>query len=177
MWRLFFVFVIVIFMMFIFIFVLFFLEIAAFVEIGSEIGAFKVILWIIVSALFGMNRIKHYLLSMSAARSGNVEHSPADALFHGFVGIIGSALLIVPGFVSDFLGCLLLLPCMRTLLRELILDGFVGSYTFGLMDTDDLRDMKSHYTNKKQQKMSDPESVDQSHVVEADFEVVEKDEK
>lgn len=163
--------------MFIFILVLFFLEIAVFVEIGSEIGAFKVILWIIVSALFGMNRIKYYLISMSTARAGQDVQKPADALFHGFVGIIGSALLIIPGFVSDFLGCLLLLPFMRTLLRELILDGFVGSYTFGLMDTDDLRGMKSYYTKQKQQKMSDPESVDQSHVVEADFEVIEKEEK
>lgn len=167
--------------MFIFILVLFFLEIAAFVEVGSEIGAFKVILWIIVSALFGMNRIKHYLVSMSSARSIQASQKPAEALFHGFVGIIGSVMLIIPGFVSDFLGCLLLLPFMRVLLRDLILDGFVGSYTFGLMDTDDLRDMKSHYTSQKKKNnktnIQDPESVDQSHVVDAEFEVVEKDEK
>lgn len=155
---------------------LFLLEIAAFVEVGAEIGALKVVLWIIVSAVFGINRIKHYLVQLSAAQGRNGKQA-VDSLFHGFVGILGSVLLIVPGFVSDTLGCLLLVPFVRNMLRGLILDGFVGSYTFGLMDTDDLKDMKSYYNKKKKEKVSDPKSVEGGNVVEADFEVVDKDEK
>jgi UPF0716 family protein affecting phage T7 exclusion len=162
----------------IFIAILFFLEIAAFIEVGSEVGVFQVILWIIISAMFGINRIKNYLFLMAQGRSDNqTSKQGLEILFHGFVGILGSILLIVPGFVSDAIGCLLLLPFVRNLLRGLILDAFIGSHTFGLMDTDDLRDMKSYYHKKKNKSVKPPESIKDKDVVEADFEVVDKNKK
>lgn len=162
----------------IFIIILFILEIAAFIEVGSQIGVFQVILWIVVSAVFGINRVKHYLYLMSKNRSDEQPDKKAvEVLFHGFVGIIGSALLIIPGFVSDIIGCLFLLPFVRSLLRDIILNGFVGAYTFGLVDTDDLRDMKSHFHEKKNKNVKPPHFIKDKEVVEADFEVLDKDKK
>lgn len=162
------------FLMLLFMLLLFFLEIAAFVEVGGEIGALSTILIIILTFMAGIYAFKHYTFLMASARGGNKREN-VDALFHGFCGLFAGVLLIIPGFVSDLLGALLLVPFVRVFLRTFILDSIVGGYTFGLMDTDDLKDMKGYYDKKRhdyKEKKAAKGKLDAS-VVDADFEVID----
>lgn len=45
---------------------------------------------------------------------------PTDALLDGFIWVVAGALLLLPGFVSDFLAVLLILPPTRAMLRPVL---------------------------------------------------------
>lgn len=156
--------------MFLFLIVLFCLEIAAFVEVGGELGVFKTLLIILLTFMSGVYAFKHYAFLIASAR-GVDKKSASDLMFHGICGLLAGVLLIVPGFVTDVLGALLLIPFVRILLRAFILDTIVGSYTFGLVDTDDLKDMKNYYNQKKDERSA--KKFQKSNIVDADFEVVD----
>tara|TARA_R110000868_G_scaffold218576_1_gene468904 strand:- start:51502 stop:52014 length:513 start_codon:yes stop_codon:yes gene_type:complete len=163
-------------MILIFIVVLFALEIAAFVEVGGEIGVLSTLLVILLSAMYGIGQLKYYTMYISQSQGGG-KKEVADRMFHGVCGILASLLLVVPGFVTDGLGLLLLIPFVRIFLRTFILDSIVGGYTFGLVDTGDLNDMKDYYKKKKSSRASAKSKVEKIHVVEAEFEIVEADDK
>lgn len=86
-----------------------FLEIYLSVTIASEIGALATFLEVIVSALLGAFFLKsfqhnsmNYLQSLSRG-----EMSLDDFQKFGVYTLIGSILLIIPGFLTDILGLLL----------------------------------------------------------------------
>ncbi len=100
------------------------LEILVFVEVGSEIGAFTTIALTVITAasgvilarIQGMNTL---VRARAALERGNL---PVADLFGGLGILAGAVLLLIPGFVSDTAGLLLLLPPVRALL----LPGLVG---------------------------------------------------
>jgi UPF0716 protein FxsA len=55
------------------------------------------------------------------------EHrAPARAAIEGVLGFLGATLLVVPGFVTDALGALLLLPPTRALTRRWLSRHYAG---------------------------------------------------
>jgi UPF0716 protein FxsA len=97
-------------------------EIAAFVEIGGEIGVLATLAWVFLAALAGMVVIRLQglatALQLRVALARN--ELPARALFDGACVTIAGLLLLFPGFVSDAIAILLLLPPLRGLLFHLI---------------------------------------------------------
>lgn len=97
-------------------------EIAAFVLIGGEIGVLATLAWVFLAALAGMMVIRLQgvatALQLQAALSRN--ELPARALFDGACVTIAGMLLLFPGFVSDAVAILLLLPPLRALAFHLI---------------------------------------------------------
>jgi UPF0716 protein FxsA len=97
-------------------------EIAAFVEIGGEIGVLATLAWVFLAALAGMVVIRLQglatALQLRVALARN--ELPARALFDGACVTIAGLLLLFPGFVSDAIAILLLLPTLRGLLFHLI---------------------------------------------------------
>ena len=62
---------------------------------------------------------------------------PVSEMFHGFCIVIAGALLITPGFVTDTIGFLLLIPPVRDLLRTYLskhFDGVVETQTYRRRD-------------------------------------------
>ena len=149
---------------------LFFLEIAAFVQVGGELGILKTILLIIITAILGLGRLRHYSFAMTR-REGQSRKEVMDNLYHSIAGMIAGGLLLIPGFVTDSLGLLMLIPAVRSFLRMFMLNTVVSGSTFGFVDMDDLNDMKEHYDDKKTKKVK----KSKGKVVEADFEVVDDD--
>ncbi|MFT7144018.1 MAG: UPF0716 family protein affecting phage T7 exclusion [Alphaproteobacteria bacterium] len=166
------------FMILILLITVFFLEIAAFVEIGGELGVLATLLIIVLSAMFGMGRLRYYTAYIATNR-GEDKQQLANHLFHGICGVIAGFFLIIPGFVTDILGLILLVPFVRTFLRAFILDTIIGSYTFGIVGSDDLHDMKNYYKKETTKKSEDTSIVShkkgKGKVVDADFEIVDKD--
>ena len=94
------------------------LEIYLFIKIGSELGAFNTILLIFITAIIGIYYAKYE--GLNTLKSGFMQivknEVPAYEIISGAAIAFGAMLLIIPGFATDFLGFLLILPVTRKLL-------------------------------------------------------------
>ena len=93
-------------------------EIYVLIKIGSEIGAITTILLIFITAIIGVYYAKYE--GLNTLRSGfvqlNKNEIPAFEVMSGAAIAFAALLLIVPGFVTDFFGFLLIFPPSRKLL-------------------------------------------------------------
>jgi UPF0716 protein FxsA len=98
------------------------IEIGLFVQIGGAIGLWGTIAWVIGAAALGILVLKGVasLGAVSLSRDMKELSDPLSPLAHRVMVVIGGALLIVPGFLTDFLGLLLLIPPVRMLIIKLI---------------------------------------------------------
>ena len=98
------------------------LEIYLFIKIGSQIGAFNTILLIFITAIIGIYYAKYE--SLNTIRSGFVQivknEVPAYEIISGAAIAFAAILLIVPGFFTDFIGFLLLIPFTRKIIFSAI---------------------------------------------------------
>ncbi|WP_374370381.1 FxsA family protein [Dongia sp.] len=94
------------------------LEIAGFVVIGGRIGLGPTLLWVLAAALGGIGLIRQGGLNAvtKLQTAMNERREPGHSLIDGAVIVIAGLLLVVPGFVSDFLALFLLLPWTRNFL-------------------------------------------------------------
>lgn len=167
--------------MFLILFIILFVsEVFAFIEMGGQIGGFATFLLVILSGVYGLSRLKFYTSYMSGMRGSN-QNDSVNRMFHGLCGIFGGVLLLIPGFITDGLGLLLIIPFVRVFLRTFILDSILGAHTFGLVDTDDLKDMKNFYKDKTPSETKNSSkkraAKKEKNIVDADFEIVDVAEK
>tara|TARA_B100001989_G_scaffold185841_1_gene135472 strand:+ start:488 stop:904 length:417 start_codon:yes stop_codon:yes gene_type:complete len=98
------------------------LEIYVFIKIGNVFGALGTILLIISTAVIGVYFAK--LEGLNTLKSGlkNVydKKSPVYEILSGASIAFGATLLIIPGFITDVLGFLLIIPFTRIFLIKLI---------------------------------------------------------
>ncbi len=98
------------------------LEIYVFIKVGNVFGAVSTILLIISTAVIGVYFAK--LEGLNTLRSGlkNVynKKSPVNEILSGASIAFGATLLIVPGFITDVFGFLLIIPFTRNFLVNLI---------------------------------------------------------
>jgi UPF0716 protein FxsA len=96
------------------------IEILAFIEVGQAIGWLLAVLVLLGTSVLGAQLLRLQGRSAIARVSLAVsEHrAPARAALDGLLGFLGGVLLVIPGFVSDALGTLLLLPPTRALTRR-----------------------------------------------------------
>ena len=100
------------------------IEIYLFIKIGSEIGAFTTIFLIFATAVIGVYYAKYE--GINTLRSGfqqlSKNQTPAYEVISGATIAFAALLLIIPGFVTDVIGFLLIFPITRKLLFEKILN-------------------------------------------------------
>lgn len=89
---------------------------------GKMIGILPTIALIILSGVVGAYLAKQQGLETlrkaeEQMRYGNM---PGDAILDGICVLIGGTLLLTPGFISDFVGLLLLIPYTRVFFKKLI---------------------------------------------------------
>jgi UPF0716 protein FxsA len=94
------------------------LEIYLFIKIGSNIGAFNTILLILFTAIIGVYYAKYE--GINTLKSGFTQliknELPAFEIISGAAIAFAAILLIIPGFATDVLGFLLILPITRKLI-------------------------------------------------------------
>tara|TARA_B100001093_G_C26013866_1_gene670865 strand:- start:62 stop:418 length:357 start_codon:yes stop_codon:yes gene_type:complete len=85
------------------------------IKVGSAIGALNTITITIFTALLGIYFVKQQGISTLRTVVENIkkEENSVVEVVHGFCLIIAAFLLILPGFVTDFFGFLLLVPYTR----------------------------------------------------------------
>ena len=98
-------------------------EIYTFIQIGGEIGALMTIGLIVFTALVGFSlaRAQGFAVLNNIRRQINARKLPARSLWDGLLIVIAGALLIVPGFLTDTLGFLFLIPLFRLFLFRALL--------------------------------------------------------
>ena len=93
-------------------------EIYLLIKIGSQIGAIITILLIFTTAVIGVYYAKYE--GLNTLKSGFLQLSknqtPAYEVISGAAIAIAALLLIIPGFITDALGFLLIFPTSRKLI-------------------------------------------------------------
>jgi len=94
------------------------MEIYLFIKIGSQIGAFNTISLIFITAIVGIYYAKYE--GLNTFKSGFAQllknEIPAYELISGAAIAFAALLLIIPGFATDFVGFLLIIPFTRKIL-------------------------------------------------------------
>lgn len=95
------------------------LELAVIIKIGAAIGVLKTIGLLVLSSVVGGWLMKREGLGVlrrmqAAVAAGRV---PGKELADAVLILFGGALMVAPGFITDILGILLLLPPVRAVVR------------------------------------------------------------
>jgi UPF0716 protein FxsA len=99
------------------------LEIVVLIQVGQVIGPWWTILLLVLDSIVGAWLIKRegrraWLALRERVETGRL---PARELADGALVVLGGAFLLSPGFVTDLLGILLILPVTRPLFRGLLM--------------------------------------------------------
>tara|TARA_B100001059_G_scaffold10357_1_gene8425 strand:+ start:3580 stop:3999 length:420 start_codon:yes stop_codon:yes gene_type:complete len=99
------------------------LEIFLFIKIGAQVGALNTVSLIFLTAIIGIYFAK--LQGIQTLKSGMVNlyqnKMPIYEIMSGASIAIAALLLIIPGFFTDLIGFLLLIPFTRKIIVDLIL--------------------------------------------------------
>jgi UPF0716 protein FxsA len=95
------------------------IEVVLFIQVGDAIGALWTVLACVATAAAGAFLVRRQgLATMASARQVMDQgRLPAVEAFDGICLVLAGALLLVPGFFTDAIGFLLLLPPFRHALR------------------------------------------------------------
>ena len=100
------------------------IEIYLFISIGSEIGAFTTILLIFSTAIIGIYYARYE--GLKTLKSGFVQLSknepPSYEILSGAGIAFAALLLIIPGFLTDLIGFLLIFPFSRRMMFKSFLN-------------------------------------------------------
>ncbi len=99
------------------------IEIALFVQIGGHIGVIGTLAEILFTAALGLvlMRLEPHRNAQDVRAALDRDASPASPLAHSALRLIGAVLLVLPGFLTDALGLLLLVPPLRMLILARLL--------------------------------------------------------
>ena len=99
------------------------LEIYLLIEVGSQVGALNTVALIFLTAIIGLYFAKYQ--GMQTLKSGMINlyqnKIPIFEMMSGASIALAALLLIIPGFFTDFVGFLLLIPFTRKILFNLAL--------------------------------------------------------
>ena len=94
------------------------IEIYLFIKIGSQIGAFNTVLLILTSAVIGVAYARYEGFNTLKSGIGQLvkNEMPVYEIISGATLAFAAFLLILPGFATDLVGMLLVIPFTRKIL-------------------------------------------------------------
>jgi UPF0716 protein FxsA len=115
------------------------IEISLFIEIGSFIGSFNTILLIFTTALIGVYFVRQQGISTYSKLYNQLQNqeAPIQTMFEGLVILISGILLITPGFFTDALGFLGLIPLTRVIFIKIVANSVLSRYGMKNQSSDD----------------------------------------
>jgi len=105
------------------------IEVYLLIEVGRAIGAASTILLIIFTAVLGIHLLRIQGIQTLARVQQSVDRGelPATELIEGLMLFIAGALLLTPGFFTDTIGFLCLVPNIRRRIAASLLTNFINS--------------------------------------------------
>ena len=91
------------------------IEIALFIQIGGFLGLFPTLAIVVLTAIAGTYLVRGQGLSVLTQLQSSFRemNDPSEPLAHGAMILFSGSLLLTPGFFTDFIGFLLLIPNVR----------------------------------------------------------------
>ena len=106
------------------------IEISLFIEIGSNIGSFNTICLIFLTAIIGVYFVRQQGLSTFQRLANQIQklETPIQTVGEGLVILLSGVLLITPGFFTDAIGFLGLIPFTRIFFIKLVATFILSRY-------------------------------------------------
>lgn len=104
------------------------LELTVMIKVGSVIGALPTVGLLVLTAVLGSSLVRSEGIKtlLTAQQKMQLGEMPGREVMGGMMLALAGLLLIIPGFVSDIVGILLLQPWLRNMLA----DKLIGSNQF-----------------------------------------------
>ena len=124
------------------------LEIFTLIKIGGQIGALNTVSLIFLTAFVGLYFAKQQGLKTIKSGASNLYQNkiPIYEIISGASIGIAALLLIIPGFITDILGFLILIPITRKIIINLLIkkkkNGFVNEGDKKILDGEIIEDKK-----------------------------------
>ncbi len=98
------------------------IEIGLFIQLGGFLGLWPTLAIVVATALIGSMLLRTQGLSTleELKRTAETGQSPAGPMANGALILVAGLLLLTPGFFTDSIGFLLMVPPVRTLLIKWI---------------------------------------------------------
>ena len=127
-------------------------ELYVIIAVGEEIGAFWTVILVLLTAVIGVNllRIQGMSTLMRAQRNMAQGDVPAMEMMEGLALAVGGVLLITPGFITDSIGFLCLIPASRQAIIRYIMTKATVQTGFG--------GQSEHWQSSQQQKPGSTEA-------------------
>jgi UPF0716 protein FxsA len=102
------------------------IEIALFIVIGEQIGLGAILVIVLLTGLLGAFLVSRQGRGVLRQMGDEVRlgQSPAPQIAHGAMILVGGALLLTPGFLTDVVGFALMVPAVRERLRRFVVRRF-----------------------------------------------------
>ncbi len=96
------------------------IELAVLIKIGGIIGTFKTVAIILITGIWGaaLAKSQGFIVLRRIKENMAAGIAPTEELYDGAIILVGGALLLTPGFVTDFLGLFLLIPQTRYFVKK-----------------------------------------------------------
>lgn len=101
-----------------------FIEIYVLLQVGSLIGAFPTIFMVVFTAVLGAWLLRRQGFETWRRFQSNLQQGqiPAYEMIEGPIILVGGALLLTPGFFTDFLGFACLIPSLRRRIARYLIE-------------------------------------------------------
>ncbi len=108
-------------------------ELYILIEVGKKIGSLTTIGIIILTGIIGAYLVKSqgFMILRKIQNDLNEEIMPGDSLIQGAIILAGGILLLTPGFVTDILGFIFLIPVSRNIVKKYLLKWLKGKVKEG----------------------------------------------
>jgi len=108
-------------------------ELYVLIEIGRKIGTWSTIGIIILTGILGAYLVKSqgFLILRKIQNDLNEAILPGDSLIQGAIILAGGILLITPGFITDTIGFVFLIPVGREVVKKYLLKWLKGKIREG----------------------------------------------
>ncbi|MEC7940425.1 MAG: FxsA family protein [Pseudomonadota bacterium] len=103
------------------------IEIGLFIQVGGFLGLWPTIALVLITAFVGASLVRSQGIQTLMSVQGRLQQGemPAQQILEGVMLAVAGVLLLTPGFMTDALGMLVLLPVPRAMIAKKIMEKMV----------------------------------------------------
>ena len=109
------------------------IEIGLFIQVGGFLGFWPTIALVLITAFVGASLVRSQGIQTLMSVQGRLQQGemPAQQILEGVMLAVAGVLLLTPGFMTDALGMLVLLPAPRAMIAKKMMEKMVVSNMSG----------------------------------------------
>ncbi len=103
------------------------IEIGLFIQVGGFLGLWPTIALVLITAFVGASLVRSQGIQTLMSVQGRLQQGemPAQQILEGVMLAVAGVLLLTPGFMTDALGMLVLLPAPRAIIAKKMMEKMV----------------------------------------------------